>query len=52
MPGRPGPNDRAGSQKSTVPLNFVEKERLNQLSETGRHQGVIAWAAAYSCGSV
>lgn len=33
-------------------LNFVEKERLNQLSETGRHQGVIAWAAAYSYAEV
>ena len=28
-------------------LNFVSKERLDQLSETGKHQGVIAVAAAY-----
>ena len=28
-------------------VKFVEKERLDQLSETGRHQGVIAIAAAY-----
>lgn len=28
-------------------LNFVPRERLDQLSETGRHQGVIAYAAAY-----
>ena len=28
-------------------LKFVEKERLDQLSETGHHQGVIAVAAAY-----
>ena len=27
-------------------LNFVGKERLAQLSQTGRHQGVIAYAAA------
>lgn len=28
-------------------LNFVSRERLNQLSQTGKHQGVIAYAAAY-----
>ena len=28
-------------------VKFVEKERLDQLSETGHHQGVIAVAAAY-----
>jgi len=28
-------------------MKFVTKERLDQLSETGRHQGVIAMAAAY-----
>ena len=28
-------------------INFVTKERLSQLSETGKHQGVIAQAAAY-----
>ena len=28
-------------------LNFVGKERLNQLSQTGKHQGVIVYAAAY-----
>ena len=28
-------------------LNFVGKERLSQLTQTGRHQGVIAYAAAY-----
>ena len=27
-------------------INFVTKERLSQLSETGKHQGVIAHAAA------
>lgn len=26
-------------------INFVTKERLSQLSETGKHQGVIAHAA-------
>lgn len=28
-------------------INYVPKERLDQMSETGRHQGVIASAAAY-----
>jgi 23S rRNA (guanosine2251-2'-O)-methyltransferase len=28
-------------------IKYVPKERLDQLSETGRHQGVIACAAAY-----
>ena len=28
-------------------IKYVEKERLDQMSETGRHQGVIACAAAY-----
>lgn len=28
-------------------MKFVAKERLDQLSETGHHQGVIATAAAY-----
>ena len=40
------------AKKHGAVLNFVEKERLNQLSETGRHQGVIAWAAAYSYAEV
>ena len=33
-------------------INFVTKERLSQLSETGKHQGVIAYAAAYEYGTV
>ena len=28
-------------------INYVTKERLDQLSETGKHQGVIAVSAAY-----
>ena len=28
-------------------INFVTKERLTQLSETGKHHGVIPHAAAY-----
>ncbi len=33
-------------------MKYVSKERLNQLSETGKHQGVIAVAAAYEYASV
>lgn len=29
-------------------IKYVAKERLDQLSETGKHQGVIAYAAAYA----
>lgn len=35
------------ARKHDTIIQFVEKERLAQLSETGRHQGVIAYAAAY-----
>ena len=33
-------------------LEFVLKKKLDDLSETGRHQGVIAWTAAYDYSSV
>jgi 23S rRNA (guanosine2251-2'-O)-methyltransferase len=35
------------AKKHDTILNFVGKERLSQISETGKHQGVIAYAAAY-----
>ena len=35
------------ARKFDTIINFVEKERLDQLSETKKHQGVIAVAAAY-----
>lgn len=35
------------AKKHDTILNFVGKERLSQLSETGKHQGVIVCAAAY-----
>ncbi len=38
------------AKKQETNINFVNRERLDQLSETGRHQGVIAVAAA--CGYV
>ena len=41
----------AKKQKNAV-IKYVAKERLDQLSETGRHQGVIANTAAYSYAEV
>lgn len=35
------------AKKAGSLVKFVNKERLDQLSETGKHQGVIAYAAAY-----
>ena len=35
------------ARKHDTLVNFVAKERLDQMSETGKHQGVIASAAAY-----
>ncbi len=40
------------AKKHDVILQFVSKERLAKLSETGKHQGVIAFAAAYEYSSV
>ncbi len=40
------------ARKHDTIIQFVEKERLSQLSETGRHQGVIAFAAAYEYAEV
>ena len=33
-------------------IKYVSKERLDQMSHTGRHQGVIAFAAAYEYAGV
>ncbi len=38
---------RREAKKHDTPVRFVPRERLDQMSETGRHQGVIALAAAY-----
>ena len=40
------------ARKHDTILNFVEKDRLNQLSENGKHQGVIASVAAYEYAEV
>lgn len=40
------------AKKTDCIVNFVKKEQLDQMSETGKHQGVIAYAAAYEYGTV
>lgn len=40
------------AKKHDTILNFVGRERLNQISATGKHQGVIAYAAAYEYAEV
>ena len=42
---------REAKKRDTV-VSFVSKERLGQLSETGKHQGVIASCAAYEYATV
>ena len=39
-------------KKGDTIINYVKKERLDQLSETGHHQGVIAMAASYEYATV
>jgi len=39
---------RKEAVKHGTPVKYVTKQRLDQMSETGRHQGVIAEIAAYS----
>ncbi|HCJ08003.1 MAG: 23S rRNA (guanosine(2251)-2'-O)-methyltransferase RlmB [Lachnospiraceae bacterium] len=40
------------ARKQDTIVNYVTKERLDQMSETGKHQGVIAQAAAYDYATV
>ena len=40
------------AKKGDTIVSFVQKERLDQMSETGKHQGVIAFAAAYEYAQV
>lgn len=40
------------AKKGDTLITFVKKERLDQLSQTGKHQGVIAFAAAYEYAEV
>ncbi len=40
------------ARKTEAIISYVQKERLDQLSQTGKHQGVIAYAAAYEYAEV
>lgn len=40
------------AKKQNTLVQFVAKERLDHMSETGKHQGVVAYAAAYSYAEV
>lgn len=40
------------AKKTDCIVTFVKKERLDQLSETQKHQGVIAYSAAYEYAEV
>lgn len=40
------------AKKTDVIFKFVDKERLDQMSQTGHHQGVIAQCAAYEYAEV
>ena len=40
------------ARKHDTIIQFVKKERLDQISSTGKHQGVIAYAAAYEYAEV
>ena len=42
---------REAKKQDTI-INFVSKDRLNQISESKNHQGVIAQAAAYEYASI
>lgn len=40
------------AKKQDTLIRYVDSKRLDQLSETGKHQGVIAYAAAYEYAEV
>ena len=40
------------ARKHDTVIQFVARERLDQMSDTGKHQGVIAYAAAYEYADV
>lgn len=42
---------REAKKRDTI-IKYVTKERLDQMSQTGKHQGVIAYAAAYEYAEV
>ncbi|MCM1127780.1 MAG: 23S rRNA (guanosine(2251)-2'-O)-methyltransferase RlmB [Lachnospiraceae bacterium] len=40
------------AKKHAVIIKYVTRQRLDQMSQTGKHQGVIAVTAAYSYGEI
>lgn len=40
------------AKKHDTIINYVKKERLDQMSETGKHQGVIAYIATFEYATV
>ncbi|TCT15724.1 23S rRNA (guanosine2251-2'-O)-methyltransferase [Natranaerovirga pectinivora] len=40
------------ARTAQIVVNFVDKERIDGLSKTGKHQGVMAYVAAYNYASV
>lgn len=40
------------AKKHDTVINYVKKERLEQMSESGKHQGVIGYLAAYEYATV
>ena len=43
---------RRSAAKAGTPVKYVSRQRLDQMSETGHHQGVIASVAAYPYGEL
>lgn len=43
---------RREARKRDIPIKFVTKDRLDQMSPTGKHQGVIAYGASYEYAEV
>ncbi|HHY91213.1 MAG TPA: 23S rRNA (guanosine(2251)-2'-O)-methyltransferase RlmB, partial [Clostridiales bacterium] len=36
------------AKEKKIPIQYVERQKIDQLSETHAHQGVMAFVAAYS----
>ncbi|MBO4336854.1 MAG: 23S rRNA (guanosine(2251)-2'-O)-methyltransferase RlmB [Lachnospiraceae bacterium] len=43
---------KSEAKKKGLQVRFASRDRLDQMSETGKHQGVIAYAAAYEYSEV
>ena len=43
---------REAKKHKETKLSFVSRQKLDELSDTGKHQGVIAYSAAYTYAEV